>query len=122
MENLYLKWKDYKTDNKYVLGALMKDNEKHMYYFKLNKEYVDIAKKEAGFNMAVLPFEFDQIYESPEIFSFFKIRLPKIENLDKEDIEELLEDLDMEEYDDFEYLRKTGGEVMTDNFILEEDK
>ena len=56
------------------------------------------------------------------MFAIFKIRLPKIENYSKEEIKELLEDLEMNEYDEFEYLRKTKGILMTDKFIIEEEK
>ena len=34
MEYLYLKWIDYKTDKKYLIGALFRDKEKGKYYFK----------------------------------------------------------------------------------------
>ena len=32
------------------------------------------------------------------------------------------DDLNMKEYDEFEYLRKTKGRLVTDKFILEEEK
>ena len=121
MENLYLKWKDYKTGKAYVIGALMRDKENNKYYFKLDSASVDIAK-ENGFNSAFIPFEIDKIYESDTIFDFFKIRLPRIDKLDEEDVAEMLEELQMKEYDEFEYFRKTKGELMTDDFILEEEK
>ena len=56
MENLYLKWIDYKTNKKYVIGALCRDSKNNKYYFKLNENYIDKAK-EAGFTLAVLPFQ-----------------------------------------------------------------
>ena len=37
-------------------------------------------------------------------------------------MKELLEDLEMDEYDEFEYLRKTKGMLVTDKYILEEEK
>ena len=71
----------------------------------------------------MLPFsDFDKIYESDEIFAIFKIRLPKIEKFSSEELRILLEDLEMKEYDEFEYLRKTNGILVTDNFIVEEEK
>ena len=70
-----------------------------------------------------MPFpDYNKIYESNQIFAIFKIRLPKIENYTKEELSDLLEELDMKEYDEFEYLRKTKGILMTDKFIIEEEK
>ena len=37
-------------------------------------------------------------------------------------MEELLKDFQMKEYDEFEYLEKTKGEIMTDKFIVEKEK
>ena len=49
-----------------------------------------------------------------------------IEAIDEErqlnGIKDFLKDLDMEEYDEFEYLRKTKGILETDKFIIEEEK
>lgn len=123
MEYLYLKWIDYKTNKKYLIGALFRDKEKGKYYFKLSKAHIEKALNEKVFSKAILPFsDYDKIYESDEIFAIFKIRLPKIEEYSKEEIDELLEDLEMNEYDEFEYLRKTKGILMTDKFIIEEEK
>lgn len=122
MENLYLKWQDYKTNKKYVIGALCRDKENNKYYLKLNEEYIKKAE-ENGFVMATLPFsDVNKIYESDVLFPFFKVRIPKIEKMDEDDLKELLEEFDMKEFDEFEFLKKTKGEVMIDNFILEEDR
>ncbi len=123
MEYLYLKWLDYKTNKKYLIGALCRDKEKGKYYFKLSKAHIEKALKEKVISKAILPFsDYDKIYESSEIFAIFKIRLPKIENYTEEELRDLLEDLEMDEYDEFEYLRKTKGILMTDKFIVEEEK
>ncbi|MBR3614756.1 MAG: hypothetical protein IKL55_06220 [Clostridia bacterium] len=123
MEYLYLKWIDYKTNKKYLIGALFRDKEKGKYYFKLSKAHVEKALKEKAITEIILPFsDYDKIYESDEIFAIFKIRLPRLEKYSKEELEELLKDLDMKEYDEFEYLRKTNGILETDKFIIEEEK
>lgn len=122
MENLYLKWVDYKTNNKYVIGALCRDKEKHKYYFKLSGEYLEKAKQ-VGFSLAILPFsDINKIYESDTLFPLFSIRVPKISTYDEEQLQDLLDEYDMKEFDEFEYLRKTKGELMTDYFILEEER
>ena len=123
MEYLYLKWIDYRTDKKYLIGALFRDKEKGKYYFKLSKSHVEKALKEKAISEIILPFsDYERIYESDTIFAIFKIRLPKLEKYSEEELEELLKDLDMKEYDDFEYLRKTKGMLETDNFVVEEEK
>lgn len=123
MEYLYLKWYDSNNNKKYLIGALFRDKEKGKYYFKLSKNHIEKAVSEKAFSKAILPFsDFDRIYESEEIFAIFKIRLPKIENYSKEELQELLDSLNMKEYDEFEYLRKTKGVLMTDKFIVEEEK
>lgn len=123
MEYLYLKWYDKNSNKKYLIGALFRDKEKGKYYFKLSKNHIEKAINEKVFSKAILPFsDFDKIYESEEIFAIFKIRIPKIEKYSKEELEELLDSLNMKEYDEFEYLRKTKGILMTDKFIIEEEK
>ena len=123
MEYLYLKWIDYRTDKKYLIGALFRDKEKGKYYFKLSKAHVEQALKDEAISEVILPFsDYDKIYESDQIFAIFKIRLPKIERFSEEELKDFLKDLDMEEYDEFEYLRKTQGILETDKFIIEEEK
>lgn len=120
MDVLYLKWKDPTNGTKYVIGALCKKDNK--YYFKLSKPHVEEAISH-GFSMITIPFsDFDRIYESDTIFSIFKIRLPKIENYDEDELKELLDELEMDKYDEFEYLDKTKGEKATDNFVIEKEK
>ncbi len=123
MEYLYLKWIDYKTNKKYLIGALFRDKEKRKYYFKMSRRHVEKAIKEKAISKALLPFyDLDKIYESDEIFAIFKVRLPKIEKFSEDELKDFLKDLNMKEYDEFEYLRKTKGRLVTDKFILEEEK
>ena len=120
-EYLYLKFYDYKTDKKYLIGALYRKNGK--YYFKMSKQHVEEALNNGIYNKIILPFDdLDKIYESNELFAIFKIRVPRLEDYNKEELDSLLKDMDMKEYDEFEYLRKTHGEIMTDHFIVEEEK
>ncbi len=122
MENLYLKWVDYKTNKKYIVGALCFDRENHKYYFKINRDYIKKAE-EAGFNMAFLPFpDKEDILESDTLFAFFKVRVPKVDKMDEETLQELLDEYGMKEFDEFEYLKKTKGDILTDDFVLEEEK
>ena len=63
MEYLYLKWVDYKTNKKYLIGALFRDKEKSKYYFKLSKAHIEKAIGEKVFSKSILPFsDYDKIY------------------------------------------------------------
>ena len=42
--------------------------------------------------------------------------------MNEEDIEDLLEEVGMAEFDEFEFLKKTKGELATDHFIFEEER
>ena len=106
-----------------MIGALFRDKEKRKYYFKMSRRHVEKAIKEKAISKALLPFyDLDKIYESDEIFAIFKVRLPKIEKFSEDELKDFLKDLNMKEYDEFEYLRKTKGRLVTDKFILEEEK
>lgn len=122
MEHLYLKWNDHKSNSKYLIGALFRDKEKGKYYFKVSKAHVESAVEKGIISKALLPFsDFNKIYESNKLFSIFKIRLPKLERYSSDELKELLQDLNMNEFDEFEYLKKTNGQLATDNFLIEED-
>lgn len=122
MDFLYLKWIDNDTNEKYVLGALCRDKVNNVYYFKLNEDYVNKAKK-CGISTAALPFDdVNKIYESRLLFPLFRARVPDIESFDDESIDELLSEYNMDEYDEFEFLRRTKGISNSDNFVLEEER
>ena len=50
------------------------------------------------------------------------MRVPNIVNFDDDDLENLLDEVGLDEFDEFEFLRKTKGELATDYFILEEER
>ena len=56
MEYLYLKWFDYKTNKKYLIGALFRDKEKRKYYFKSSRAHIEKAIKDGIYSSAILPF------------------------------------------------------------------
>ena len=74
MDFLYLKWVDEKTKEKYVIGALCKDRINNVYYFKLNEDYTNKAKK-CGFSTSILPFD-DVILISVYSSGIFIFKLP----------------------------------------------
>ncbi len=122
LECLYLKWQDYKTGKKYFLGTLYRDKDHNKYYFKLSPEDIEKAVAE-GFSTATLPFsDYNKIYESSGLPALFRTRVPRKERMSKETQELFKEEFNMKEYDEFEYLRITHGETITDYFIVDEEK
>ena len=117
MDYLYLKWIEPETKKKYIIGALYKRQEK--YYFKLKKGYNKIQKQKGIPTNMILFDDENKIYESKQLFSIFKVRLPDIKQYTKEGLKELLEEYNLERYDEFEMLKKTKGRLKKDNFILE---
>lgn len=117
MDYLYLKWFDYKTNKKYVIGALYRRNGK--YYFKLVKDYLKLVEK-INFPSNTIPFNNEnKIYESKNLFSIFKVMLPEANKLSEEEIKELLKEYNLYTYDEFELLKATKGKLRLDNFFVE---
>ena len=117
MEYLYLKWIDYDTNKKYVIGALYKKYDK--YYFKLIDGYSNLVKQ-IKIPSNVIPFKDKRkIYESKSLFPIFKERLPNIENYTEIELKELLKKYNLSSYDEFEILKVTEGKLKLDNFIIE---
>lgn len=120
MEVLYLKWKDGKTNKKFVIGALGYDREKQTYYFRINKSSIEKAKK-YGYIDGFLPFPNEEkVIKAEKLWSFFDRRIPNIEDMDEENQKEILEEYGLDKFDKFDFLKKTKGFSMTDNFSLEE--
>lgn len=115
MNHVYLKFIQY--NKKYVVGALCKRHGK--YYFKLVSGYEELSKKFAVLKN-VLPFKNEKcIYESKELFSIFKSRVPDIKQYNENELKELLEMYNLEKYDEFEFLKITKGQLVKDNFLVE---
>ena len=53
MEYLYLKWIDYRTNKKYLIGALFRDKEKGKYYFKMSRKHVEKAIQEKAISLLI---------------------------------------------------------------------
>ena len=110
---LKLFWKDI-SEKKYMLGIL--SFEEHQYSFEINEEGLKEAIKHGCFGIG----EFDLLkktYISNSLFPFFKNRIPFENHIA---IDEILEELDMKEYNEMELLKKTKGILNTDRYYLEE--
>lgn len=107
---VYLVWTDVKTGNKYKVAMLYKENE--TYYFKYILENVKEAQKD-GFELLVAFPQINAKYENPHLFAVFGARLP---DKRRPEIKEILSTYGLEEYDEFELLKRSGAKLPTDNF------
>lgn len=106
---IWMMWKNVEGDS-FKVGELTRREEK--YYFKYDIVGVEKAK-EYGFvplpNLPIINVE----YFREELFSSFSKRLPWH---GKKDVSSVLKQYDLEQYDAFELLKKSGGKISTDSF------
>lgn len=106
---LWLMWKDDQGEP-FKVGELSKGSEK--YYFEYDIEGV---KKANEYGFSPLPY-FPMVnakYFREELFNSFSNNLP---GYGKSDITSVLKKYNINEYDDFEVLIKTGCKTSTDSF------
>ena len=109
---LELYWK--KENEEFKLGILEK--EQREYTFKINEEELKKAIKKGCMGIG----NFDLLkeeYKSTSLFPFFKNRIPEKDN---RKIKEILEEYNLNEYDEMELLRATSAELGTDNYYMKE--
>lgn len=107
---VYLVWKDVKTGKKYKVAKLYKENE--TFYFKYILENVKEAQK-SGFDLLIAFPQINALYDNPQLFAVFAARLPEPT---RPEIKEILATHGMEEYDDFELLKRSGAKLPTNNY------
>lgn len=105
-------WMIWKNDQgePFKVGELSKRSEK--YYFKYD---IDGVKKAEEYGFSPLPYlpRIDAEYFREELFRSFAQRLPWH---GKKDVTSVLKEYNLQEYDAFELLKKTGGKTSTDRF------
>lgn len=107
---VYVVWKDINTGNKHKVAMLYKENEK--FYFKYILENVREAQK-YGFSLLVAFPNIETIYENSQLFASIGARLP---DKRRPEIDKILKEYGMEEYDEFELLKRSGAKLPTDNY------
>jgi hypothetical protein len=107
MENeksAYLYWATPTRTTKYWIGTLTRKDGK--YYF-IHSKYASRAAN--SFWLKIPQFQdLEKVYESDELFRFFKSRLPYSHN---SEIPGVLKKYGMEEYDDIELLVRSHGKL-----------
>ena len=106
-------WSDA-DENKYLLGRLYKEED--YYYFEINEDGLKMALRQGCFGIGKINI-LEKTNKSKELFDFFKNRIPKEDN---PDIESFLESIGLEEYNEFEILKRTGARLLTDRYFLKE--
>ena len=105
-------WMIWKNDQgePFKVGELSKSAEK--YYFKYD---IDGVKKAEAYGFSPLPYlpRIDAEYFREELFRSFSERLPWH---GKKDVNSVLKEYNLEEYNAFELLKKSGGKISTDSF------
>ncbi len=109
-DSVYLYWNNKQTRQSYKIAELYKLNNK--YYFKYILENVKVALQN-GFNL-LIPFpNVNATYESQVLFPSFASRLP---DKRRPEIKTILNTYNLEEYDEFELLKRSGAKLPTDNY------
>ena len=110
MENnkyLYLIWKDPHTRRNFVIGKLFHEN---LYTFEYCE---DFREAEACGWSKFEVFSEEKTYESEVLFPVFACRLP---DKNRRDIEKILKKYGLDQYDEFELLRKSGARLPIDGY------
>jgi hypothetical protein len=115
---ILLIWKEPKKRRNYIVGELSINGN---YEFKYCDE-IDKAIKD-GFEL-VIPFDdIDKVYKRDILFPAFTSRLP---DKKRRGIENILQKYELEEYDEYKLLKRSGAKLPIDNLefidpILEND-
>lgn len=107
---VYLVWKDINTGKKYKVAQLYKEN--NIFYFKYILDNVKEAQKN-GFELLIAFPKINAIYENPQLFALFSTRLPEAT---RPEIDKILKEYGMTEYDEFELLKRSGAKLPIDNY------
>ena len=106
-------WNDIKN-NKYLLGILFRKDG--YYHFDINEDGLKQALHHGCFGIGTINLSKKTI-KHKELFDFFKNRIPKKNN---PNIDKILKEINLVEYDEYEILKKTGSRLSTDRYYLEE--
>jgi len=103
---LYLIWKNPQTRLRHVVGILKKNDKYEFYYGKETKKC-----QEEGFDLLVSFPDINKKYVSDKMFPEFSSRIPGPNRID---IDEILKKYELEAYNDFELLKRSGAKTSLD--------
>lgn len=108
---LELYWEDINDKSYHIANLNKKDN---IYTLDIIETGLKAAIKKGCMGIGNIDF-LKNHYESEELFSFFKQRIPQEDNMY---IKEILSRYDMKDYDEYDLLKNTLGKSMTDRYYL----
>lgn len=103
---LYLIWKNPKNRSRYLVGILKKNSKYEFQYSKNIQKCID-----DGFALLVSFPDVSKKYTSKKLFPEFLSRIPGTTRID---ISEILKKYNLEIYDPFELLKKSGAKTSLD--------
>lgn len=104
---LYLIWKDPQTRKNFTVGKLTRG-------VTFTFQYIAEASEAETFGWKKLDaFPDDQVYENDTIFPVFSSRLP---DRKRRDLDKILQKYGLEEFDEFELLKKSGARLPIDTY------
>lgn len=107
-EFLYLIWKDPQTRRNFTVGKLTRGNGYRFEYCEENEQ-----AREFGWQGVPAFPDSDVVYSNEELFPAFSSRLPDPK---RRDINEILKKYELEVYDEYELLRKSGARLPIDTY------
>ena len=106
-EFLYLVWQCTSNGRQYIVGELSKNKQ---YEFCYCGEIEEAMRN--GFKPLISVSKTDVVYRSEELFPAFSSRLP---DRKRKDIDKILNQYGLNEYDAYELLKRSGAKLPTDN-------
>ena len=106
-EFLYLVWQCTSNGRQYIVGELSKNKQYEFCYC----EEIEEAMRN-GFKPLISFSKTDVVYRSEELFPAFSSRLP---DRKRKDIDKILNQYGLNEYDAYELLKRSGAKLPTDN-------
>lgn len=110
---LYLIWKSKENRRQYIIGELSRNDSN--YEFRYCDEVFEAQKE--GFTPLVSFPELESVYCSKALFPVFESRLP---DKKRKDMESILNKYELDEYEPYQLLKRSGGRLPIDNLYFVE--
>ncbi len=107
---IYLVWKDPKTREQILIGQLSKNGQYEFQYDFDIKKAID-----KGFKCLIAFDDIKTKYTSNRLFPTFSSRIP---DRRRKDINEILDKYGLDNYDEYELLKKSGGILPIDDLVF----
>ncbi|MDU4862630.1 MAG: HIRAN domain-containing protein [Terrisporobacter othiniensis] len=109
-DSIYVVWKEPIERRQFVVGEICRNGK---YEFRYGHEVDNAIKK--GFNLFISFKNKERIYYNESLFPTFSSRLP---NEKRDDIKDILKKYDLEEYNEYELLKRSGAKLPIDNLVF----